>query len=421
MDHSWNNILLVFNALLWLVTFFIYQKRRKYFGVGSGIILLYTIIAVVDIHLYHNPYALGLFKDLTLIPYLYLYGMIMLACLPIFILDKSNIEYIQPPRLLTLNVISILLIVISFIGIFDIFAGLKDGIYMLMIDSTYGSAMYKETVENFMMKTSSNMDILSIITNIARGIIPLFFIYYLILPDKNKYILSGLFIGSLIAPLYAISIGGRTVAVLFLMKIVFLFLFLRKFMQYEFRRRITRMIVLLLLLLLIPFTALTISRAGGDFNRMSYTIERYSSESFLNFNNWGLNTNGCRYGDRTVVFFKELLGMEPARYYTTRLSKYSSMNMNESVFYTFVGEFTLDYGPFISIVVFMITCLFYCFVLKAKNGSISFSQYILFYSLMMGCLGYFHFPWANIEGNLQLIALFSLAILFKYDFLFYKK
>ena len=346
MDHSWNNILLVFNALLWLVTFFIYQKRRKYFGVGSGIILLYTIIAVVDIHLYHNPYTLGLFKDLSLIPYLYLYSMIMLACLPIFILDKSNIEYIQPPRLLTLNVISVILIIVSFLGVSDILSGLSNGIYMLMMDSDYGRAMYQETSENFLMKTTSNMDILSIIGNLGREIIPLFLVYYLTLIKRNRYILLGLIIGSLISPLYAISIGGRTVAVLFFLKILFLFLFLRRFMVDRLKQHIIYIISVLLFLLIIPFVALTISRAEGDFNRVAYTVERYSSESFLNFNNWGLDANGCRYGDRTIVLIKELLGLEPAKYYTTRLSKYSSMNMDESVFYTFVGEFTLDYVHF---------------------------------------------------------------------------
>lgn len=225
----------------------------------------------------------------------------------------------------------------------------------------------------------------------------------------------GLFFSTLIGPLYAVSTGGRTAVVLCILKIVFLFLFLRKFIDFELRRKISITLIIILLVLFIPFALLSMSRSAGDIDRLIYTIERYGSESFINFNNYGLDANGCRYGDRTVVLFKEILGLDSAKYFANRLSKYSYMNMNESVFYTYVGEFTLDYGPIFSVVIFIISSLFFFYSLNIKNNCMMFYQYIIYYILLYGCLGYFHFPWSNIDGNLQLVTLLFLSLIFKVD------
>lgn len=415
MGDSWNNILLVFNALLWSITFLIYQRKRKMFGVGSCVLFLYTSISVMSIFLYYNPYAKGLYKDLSLIPYIYLYLMMMLSFKPLFMIDKSKIIEIKKPTHNLFNIICCVIIFVSIIGAVGLISDIKENLFMLFIDPDYGRYMYQYTTEIFMAKTSSSMDILSIISNIFIGISPLFLIYYLTFPQKSKFILYGLLFSTLIGPLYAVSTGGRTVVVLCILKIVFLFLFLRKFIDLELRKKISIVLITVLLVLFIPFAFLSMSRSAGDMDRLIYTIERYGSESFLNFNNYGLDANGCRYGDRTAVLFKEILGLDPAKYYANRLSKYSFMNMNESVFYTYVGEFTLDYGPIFSVIVFMISSLVFCYFLNIKNNCMMFYQYIIYYVLLYGCLGYFHFPWSNIDGNLQLITLLFLSLLFKLD------
>jgi|GEM_PF-704500 len=421
MNNTWNNILLVFNVLLWSITFLIYQWKRKQFGVGSCILFLYTSISVMSIFLYYNPYARGLFKDLSLIPYIYLYLMMMLSFKPLFMVENSKIIKIKKPTNSLFNIICYIIISLSIVGFVGLFPELKENLFMLFIDSDYGRYMYQYTTDKFMSKTSSGMDVLSIISNIFIGISPLFLIYYMTFKKKNKFILYGLFFSTLIGPLYAVSTGGRTAVVLCILKIVFLFLFLRKFIDFELRRKISITLIIILLVLFIPFALLSMSRSAGDIDRLIYTIERYGSESFINFNNYGLDANGCRYGDRTVVLFKEILGLDSAKYFANRLSKYSYMNMNKSVFYTYVGEFTLDYGPIFSVVIFIISSLFFFYSLNIKNNCMMFYQYIIYYILLYGCLGYFHFPWSNIDGNLQLVTLLFLSLIFKVDSLKIKK
>ena len=62
-NNEWSNICLIVNALIWVFTFVIYQYKTRYFGVGSGILLLYTIISILAIDLYHSEDAV-MFNDL---------------------------------------------------------------------------------------------------------------------------------------------------------------------------------------------------------------------------------------------------------------------------------------------------------------------------------------------------------------------
>ena len=180
-------------------------------------------------------------------------------------------------------------------------------------------------------------------------------------------------------------------------------------------RKMKRFFLLFFVLLLVPFFVITISRNEGDFDRMLFSLERYSSESFLRFNNYCLDANGCRDADYVLPVVKELLGLNPARDYAARLSKYSYMNIDESVFYTFVGDFTLDFGPFSSVIIFFFLMIMFVNALSAKRKEIYFYQYILYYILLVSCLGYYQFPWGRIEGNLQLIVLLLLMFVFYMD------
>lgn len=185
MNNTWNNILLVFNVLLWSITFLIYQWKRKQFGVGSCILFLYTSISVMSIFLYYNPYARGLFKDLSLIPYIYLYLMMMLSFKPLFMVENSKIIKIKKPTNSLFNIICYIIISLSIVGFVGLFPELKENLFMLFIDSDYGRYMYQYTTDKFMSKTSSGMDVLSIISNIFIGISPLFLIYYMTFKKKE--------------------------------------------------------------------------------------------------------------------------------------------------------------------------------------------------------------------------------------------
>lgn len=415
-----NDLLLYFNAFLWGGTFLFYQRIKTSFGVVSGILLLYFIIALLDIHLFDNIYSVGVFKDLKIFPYIYLYILIVLSCYPLLKVERSNILYIQEPSRKIFNVVCVGLIALSLFNVADLISRVSDGLFLLFIDSEYGKEAYNMVAANYTSASSSknlmDYNYIGILSNVAKAISPLFLVYYLTVENKNKYILIGLLFSSLLNPLVGISSGSRGALVMFSVNMLFLFLLVRKILPSNLERKIRRGLMIIGLALLIPFLAVTVSRNEGDLNRALYSLERYSAESFLRFNNYCLDANGCRNGDYTIPVVKELLGFPTARDYYARLQKYYYMKIDESVFYTFIGDFVLDYGPIYAIVIIFILSLLFGVALKIRKRRLLFHQYIIYYILMVGCLGYYQFPWGRIEGNLQLLVLLFLSLLFKFDY-----
>lgn len=421
MNDIWSNVLLILNALLWVVTFVVYQRTRKVFGIGSGLLFLYALISLICVHFYNNPYASGMFEKIAFFPFLYLYLMILLISFPILLLKEERICYIQFPNRILFNVVCIVIIILSCISLpYDI-VQIKEGLINLILDPEYGKEAYMERAEAFVSKSKSNMDILSILGNMARNTAPVFFMYCLTLEKKSKFVFYGLFVSSALYPLTSISSGARSGLMISVMNILFLFLFIRNFLPANIKKNIEKKIYMMFVLLIIPFFLVTFSRTGGDLNDTFSAIERYASEGFLRFNNYGLDSNGCRNGDYTIVVFKKILGLDPAMYYSSRISKYSYMSMNESVFYTFVGDFTLDYGPIVAFLIFVVISLYFYVALKVRKGHLLFYQYILLYLLIVWCVGYFQFILGRIEGNLQMFTLLFLSLLFRIDSLMYRE
>lgn len=421
MNDIQNNFFLILNALLWIITFVYILRKKRYWGLGVSILLFYATISVIDIHLFNSTQAKGEFEMLKLFPFLYLYAMILLAIYPILQIHERNLNAIQSPNESIFKSVSIILIIFSLYGIWDIISNIPKGLIMLMIDDDFPKEAYKDGLESLdRSKSNSGFNIISIACNAARAVVPAFMLYYITRPNTNKILLTGLIVSSFIAPLQAIVNGSRYEPAVFIVNLFFGFIFIRKFVSKKIRVKFNIIGLFTVTLICIPFLFVTLSRTDGDTDRMIYSIERYSAESFLNFNNYGLNANGFRYGDKTVPVLKELCGMETARNYMERRNKYWMMNMDESVFYTFVGDFTLDFGPFITAILFIFNAIFFCTALKIRKQRMLFHQYLLLYLLMYGCVGYFQFPLADINGNMRIILMLFLYFLFKMEYNIHK-
>ncbi len=414
-----NYFCLIFNVVIWLVCFLYVSLKLRRICVTTAILMLYLIISILGVHLFFSPYALGFFIDLKIFPYIYLFCMIMMAIYPLYKVDRCNVCTIITPHRLLFNTVCICIVFLSLINVLSLIENIHQGIFYLFVDEDYGRLAYYETASNYTSASKSKglgeYNYIGILSNVAKSISPLFFIYYLILKKRNIYILIGLSFSSLLSPLVGLSTGSRGALMMMAINVIFLFIFLKNMFDSFVYRKMKRFFLLFFVLLLVPFFVITISRNEGDFDRMLFSLERYSSESFLRFNNYCLDANGCRDADYVLPVVKELLGLNPARDYAARLSKYSYMNIDESVFYTFVGDFTLDFGPFSSVIIFFFLMIMFVNALSAKRKEIYFYQYILYYILLVSCLGYYQFPWGRIEGNLQLIVLLLLMFVFYMD------
>lgn len=305
------------------------------------------------------------------------------------------------------------IILFSFASLPNTIIRIRENLINIIVDSAAGAEAYGEKNLAMIAKSSSQLNIIGILGGICGNIAIVFFMYYLTLKRKNTLILVALGVSSVIGPLGDIANGGRAIMAVFVINSTFLYLFIRRFLSSGVRHKVTRCFICIGILLLVPFVAVTLSRNKGDVDSALQMVENYTAQGFLQFNHYGLDAGGTRNGDYTAVAFKYLMGMDPAMYYSGRLSKYSHMKLDESMFYTFIGDFTLDYGPIGAFIIILLTALLFKKCLRTRNRSISFPQYLMLYLLMVGCLGYFQFPLGRESGNLIMIALLCLALVFK--------
>jgi len=422
MRFDVNNILLVLFIIAWIVTFAKYQKKKRYFDAGSIIIFSYLIYSISSLFLYNDPFFGAEFTQLHLFPFIYLYLMLMLAALPVFKFDELKIIEIQKPSNVLFNTISIIIIVSTLAYLPEGLTNVVPGIKRILLDSTGGLDIYKET-----MNASDAMNIgdgkISNLPSIIAGVLSdigiLMLFYNLTLKKRNKFITIGLLIACIFPILYNIAISQRGPVMNRMVTIIISYFALRKFIPRNINNVIKITGIILIIAITIPITVITTSRfdrlgSGGIKSSLFY----YTGQENLNFNIYGLDNGGLRYGDRTFPMFKRMLGFDnvPHNFYERR-TKYPHLKINDEVFIGFVGDFTLDFGPFVAPLIFIFFTFFILSHTRVRNGRILFHQLILVHFVMCICIqgGMKLFSYAD-TGNLKIISMFLAYIAFRLDY-----
>jgi oligosaccharide repeat unit polymerase len=408
-----SNIYILLFILGWITTIILYQKKKKSFDAGSVLLFSYLFYAVMSLCLYNNPYYK--FNNIEIFPFIYLFLMLMLAFSPILRYDYNKIDKIQKPPALYLNLVSIVFIIASLMQVQDIVSNFAVSIVRLLLDSAGGQDLYNEAMaESIHLGDGRISNFFSIISNAYGNFGILLFLYYLTLNNRNKFILIGLFISIIISILTNITLGQRGPLIEIILSIVITYFALRKFYQPKVNKIIKIIGITFLISISIPLIALTVSRFGESEAGSKSSVFFYAGQENLYFNNYGLDNGGLRYGDRTFPLFKKMLGFEnvPDNFWERR-SKYPNIQINDEVFIGFIGDFTLDFGPFIAPIIFIFFIIFILNKTIVRNNVILFHQLILLHFVMSLCMlgGMKLYPFSDVGGNLQLIIYF-LAFLF---------
>ena len=420
MESLMSNIYIVLYVTIWIVTIIVYQKKRQHFDAGSVILFSYLLYSIASLFLYNNNNPFYTFKHIQLFPFIYLYLMLMLAASPIFKYNDNKIEEIQKPNMVLLNTICIIFIVASFVQLPSIISDFSKSIVKLLINTSGGLELYNEALStDYKIGDGNISNFAAIISNAMSGIGILLFFYYLTLKKPNRFILIGLFSSCMVSILTSISLGqrGGIIATLFVMIITYFAL--RKFFQPKIKKIIKIVGISLLIAIAVPLIALTNSRFGKKVGSSQSSVYYYVGQENLFFNNYGLDDGGIRYGDRTFPLFKRMLGFDNVPHnFRERRQKYPKLKINDEVFVSFVGDFTLDFGPIVAPLIFILFTLFILHKTRIRNGRIKIHQLILIHFVMSVCMlgGMKLYPFSDVGGNLQLIVYFVAFICFRLDY-----
>jgi len=413
-----SNINLILFVLFWVATVFVYQFNKRHIDAGSIILISYLIYAVLSLILYNNPFYK--FDEISFFPFLYLFIMLMIAFMPILTYDYKQIDLIQQPTRILLNIVCLIFIISSLIQLPSIISNFSKSIIQLLLVSTAGQDLYNDAMsESYSLGDGSISNLPSIISNAYGNFGILLFFYYLTLEDRKRYMTIGLFLSCIIGLLGNISLGQRGPIIEILLSFVISYFALKNFFEPRIKKIVSTIGIVFLIAVTIPIIALTNSRFGDTRGGSESSVFFYAGQQNIIFNNYGLDNGGIRYGDRVFPFFKRILGFDnvPNNFWERR-NKYPNLIVNDEVFIGFVGDFTLDFGPYVTPVIFIVFSALVFFITKIRNRVLLFHQLILLHFVMTVCMlgGLKLYPYSDLGGNLQLILYVIAFIFFKLDY-----
>ena len=411
-----SNFILLSYVLIWVITSFLYIKKRKCIDAGAILVLSYLLYAISSYLLFNNLYNDGRFLEMQFWPFVYLYLMFIITAIPIL---KFRPDYIiQKPSVILIKYFSIIYFVCSFIRFVDALPNISSGIMLIMLDTAGGEDLY------YLAHEESSYDdvpfyvrIGSAFNNLFSDIAILVLFFYLTYKNRKKYVIFFLLSGVLLTIFNSIAQGLRTVATAKLLVLIATYFLFGDRIDDKIRKKVRKCGLISFTFILFIMGLITISRFGDRYESMSYYFESYAGQGNLYFNNYAFDSGGIRYGDRTCNEFKSLLGYKdvPEDPYKTR-DKYAYMKISEKNFTTFVGDFILDFGPVAATIILIVVT----FLLRrgsiAHGNKIYFHQLLLIYFCLCVCMqGGMYLFYYSYKGNYTIIAFLLVYLIFRYD------
>lgn len=405
-DLITNNILAFGYLALWIATFVWYHYKYQTLDAGSAIIGMYIIYAIFSILAINDELFSMAFNPLKLAPYLYLYGMMMIALGPITYTHFHPTQTIEDPHTKIFTLLSWFIFACAILMLPKILSEQTGGLTSILSDASAGNEAYSEQVEKVSSSGSSISNLPAVIYNSLSDFPPFIFFYVLTLQNRNKLTMLALIILLLISIYMPMSQGLRGGTITALLTIIGGYMLFRRFLSKKINKVITRIGMISVAVIAVPIIAITVSRFGKEQAGVTGFVNWYVGQGSLYFNNYGLDNGGIRHGDRTMSFFKRFIDKDTPKNFVERRDKDRFLEIDDNFFSTFVGDFTLDFGPIIPVFIFVAFNWLIILLIKPKDDKLKVHQLLLIYLTACICLqgGMTLYSYSDL-GALRLITL----------------
>ena len=371
---------LILYTTAWIITLLVYQHRKKTIDAGWFVIACYTLLAILSVVLWRNPSLYDefwSFAPLTFLPFVYLYIMLRICMIPVTRFD-AQITKIEAPNMTVLNCVTWFIIGCTILQTPSLIHQLSEsGISNLLNDSELGKELYSESMAEAENSGAEIENIFSIFSGAFADISVLLLYYYLTRMEKNKVLILGLILTLVLNIISPLVCGQRSGVILFMLTIICGYFLFRHYFQKQIRQWIDIAGASLIILTFIPIFAITTSRFDSRGEGAIGSMIYYVGQAPLNFNNYGLNAGGTRHGDRTINLLKRVFDSSTPKNYIERRNKYPYLRIDDNVFYTYVGDFTIDYGPIPGTLVLILITWCISRATRPQKNVITFHQLLL--------------------------------------------
>ena len=396
----------IFYFIAWLIVFIYYYRCKKRIGIYGAIVLSYVVYAFLSIWEYYNhPEE---YTDITLLPYVYLFVLLMIALRPVK-------QYDDTPKFKLIGIspkicyfVFFLFIITTIVVLPNAITRIQHGYEMMLASDDGASELYQEMHSRTSLNANSNagfFGVCNIIRYLLFEICVFCFFYYLTLPKQNKTLIITLLSSFSIDILISFSNGGRTTSTMDGFTLLMTYLIFYQFYDHDLRNKSKLLLSFLGGGLLLLSAIVTISRTIGREGGATEGITHYLGQCNLYFNQYAITSGGQRDGDRTCNYFKRMLGFEnvPPTVIGVR-DKHSSMKLSDHHFSTFIGDFVLDFGPIITFIGIFLFSTFFYHVTKSRHGAVFLEQLLLIQLVADICMhGGMYLFYYSFSGNFILI------------------
>lgn len=412
-----DNILILLYLGAWSITLFLYIKRYKTFDAIALFYASFVIFSFCSYMAYNSGWYS--FKPMSLFPFIYLYVSLFITSYPIRKYSVTTISNIQNPSDYIITGLSIFIIVVTLIHFPTTISKFSSGLAMLMVDNSAINDMYGDSMANVDKSGTGGITNIWAIFSEAFSTIGILLLFYQLTKKKiNKWLVIGLGLCTVSGIMTYISMGQRGGVFMRIATLLATYFAFKRFLSSKVNKIARNVLVVLSVLIIIPIAIMTIGRFSTSMSDSTASVYYYVGQQNLYFNNYGLDDNGIRYGDRTFPLFKKMLGFEnvPSNF-VQRRAKYPQLYVNDEVFISYIGDFTLDFGPIIAALIFILFSVWATNKMIISNRTIKFHQLVLLHFILTMCMqgGIFLFSFGDIAGNLKIMVYVALYLWCLYD------
>lgn len=353
-------ICLIINAALFCMfaTYCIKKYGLSYKSVPS---IMWALSSIVSILYFTHPFrpSTVIFRDqITIIPLLYLFLMVLISFIPLLIFENQKINYV----IVNQKFYNFLCIVIIALSIIPLYPNIKYFVNnMFRADAfidTYNDKMagYKINVLTGIPETCMRW------VKYLRGIIPiLFFVSFSKYVKINYFIRVGLTLSMINISINFLNFASRFALMTDVLYLAFVYLLFSSINSFtdKISKIIKKVFVFTGCLFSLGIITITLQRFSEDMNAkgIDYTLELYMGEGMCNFSGdmWNMpnTTDGANcFG----AFISKWNGMDNIGRNYLHLEGIVHRRMN--VFYTFIGDYYTDFGRYLTVLfVILITII----------------------------------------------------------------
>lgn len=403
-------ILIINLATYALLLFHLIRKKKSRLSIFvSAIWCASAAFSLVFYGINDSSWEFRTYTNLTLQPFIFIFVCILLYIIPLTkIKDRSPIIVEADFNLLT--IFSWFIVIIS---IAPFIANLVYAIRNFDVSFSSFADNYGVDVEIF----DGTLALLNKYSKYARTFSPILLFYFLQRPRPNIFLLIGLFCAFLNPSLGNLNIGSRFLFAADFLYLIAIYLIFSNSLENKLKNRIRFLgaimlsffVVIFFAISFFRFAALNSSTAAVD-TTTSFSL--YAGEGMLNFsgNMWDISRRTD--GSNTLTFVDYIIGDNPTSVRDAdKVSAKAGIPLN--IFYTVVGDFYIDFGPYTTIAIFIGICFLLSYLLRKQK-----SQYT-FYELVWICLfirviviGFTYFPYMNLSMELVYVPILNIILSF---------